>query len=217
MDALVFPGDEAGPAIQPHRRVVLLDALPRYSGSGAMSMMRCRVGKRASVIPERACSARTRNDGGKLWRSRGAMRPRFASPPAKCARGWSGGRRQGCCVRHPLEAGVTPASRGAAAPRAPFGKALRLPALHLHLSPSADPGRPGPASLCPVRDHLRKRPLTGTATGVGIYSCRNSVNIKSAHWAKILCFLSSVPPDAAQLLHLSPALFAGRGRSRRAR
>jgi hypothetical protein len=65
----------------------------------------------------------------KLPCSRGAERPRFAISLTTCARGWSGGRRQGCCVRHPLEAGLTYPPRtarhrarprlGAAPPSAP--------------------------------------------------------------------------------------------------
>src|ERR1700754_2044422 len=65
---------------------------------------------------------------------------------ANRARGWSVGRRQGCCVRHPLEADQwTHLARqgdrarprlGAAPPRAPPTT-----------GPSTVPGRPGPASF----------------------------------------------------------------------
>ena len=74
--------------------------------------------------------------------------------PSRTARGWSGGRRQGCCVRHPLEAGGEPTSPGKvnrARPRLGAAPPSAPPATR----PSAGPGpRSSQLSLCPLKDRF---------------------------------------------------------------
>jgi hypothetical protein len=99
--------------------------------------------------------ATPRNDGGV-----GAFSRRNASEVCQSLAnpsegGWSGGRRQGCCVRHPLEAdqwthlarqGNRACPRqGAAPPSAPPG--------HRPVDRSGAP-RSGQLSLCPLKDRL---------------------------------------------------------------
>ena len=81
----------------------------------------------ASVARRARC--RIRFQTATLSHSRGAMRPRFASPSRRPARGDGavGGARM--LAMAPLEAGGEPTSRGKATARAQ-GKAQRLPALH---------------------------------------------------------------------------------------
>jgi hypothetical protein len=87
------------------------------------------------------------------------MRPRFASPSRDCARGWSGGRRQGCCVRHPLEADQwTHLARQGDRARPRLGAAP--PSAPPTTGPSTVPGpRSGQLSLSAERIASRKRPF----------------------------------------------------------
>jgi hypothetical protein len=114
----------------------------------------------------------------KLSRSRGAKRPRFASP-SRTARGDGavGGAR---APMGTLEAGLMDPPR-AARHRARPRQGAAPPSAPPATRPSTVPGRPGPASFRSVRCSIasRKRPLIGQdagrisevlRTGIGIHS-----------------------------------------------
>jgi hypothetical protein len=87
--------------------------------------------------------------------SRGAMRPSFASPSRDQRKGWSDGRRQGCCVRHPLEADQwTHLARQGDRARPRLGAAPpSAPPYHQAVNRSGAP-RSGQLALCPLQGSL---------------------------------------------------------------
>src|SRR6201991_2461636 len=83
------------------------------------------------------------------------------------ARGWSGGRRQGCCVRHPLEADQwTHLARQGDRARPRLGAAP--PSAPPTIRPSTVPGpRSGQLSLCPLQGSLLENDPSSNRTRSG--------------------------------------------------
>jgi hypothetical protein len=117
--------------------------------------------------------------------SRGAMRPRFASPSRTQARGWSGGRRQDACEA-PLEAGGEPTSHGKApcAPKARRSASQRSTG-HQAVDRSGAP-RSGQLSLCPLQGSLLESNPSPNRTR-NIYSSIGMASIGIFRFHKIFC------------------------------
>ena len=138
--------------------------------------------------------------------------------PRGVARGWSGGRRQGCCVRHPLEADQWTHLARQGEPGAPKARrsASQRSTNHRAVDRPGAPVRPALA-LCRREDRFwrRKRPASNrtraiirSTLGDGDKECKKIfANVYSiVGWAK--AHFAPCPPSITP-----PSSFEGRGTS----